>query len=184
LKETTISKRNMIVIGLLVVVLTGGIFLLRHLTPQTDLASTQVPQDDLQASAVAEQAVEAFFSIDYQEGIEAWQTRFCSLTTEGGCQFIALGSTSMWTKYLEEKTIIHADSTPISRLAATETEQVWQIKVSLSDPLPGSNKLEDTAYVAVSKTDSGWMFDRFLLEPEINAILARQNPAKGYGRNY
>lgn len=184
MKETTISKRNAIVIGLLVLVLTGGIFLLRHLTIQSEPALPQVPQDDLQASAAAERAVKAFFSIDYQEGLEAWQTRLCTLTTEGGCQFIALGSTSMWTRYLEEKTVIQADATPIKRLAATETEQVWQMKVSLSEPLPGSNKLEDTAYVEVSKTDTGWMFDRFLLEPEINAILARQNPAEEYGRNY
>jgi hypothetical protein len=34
--------------------------------------------------------------------------------------------------------------------------------------------MQDTAYVAVIKTDNGWKFDRFLLVPEIKAILARQ----------
>jgi hypothetical protein len=29
--------------------------------------------------------------------------------------------------------------------------------------------------VAVTKTDDGWKFDRFLLEPEIQAIIARQS---------
>ena len=32
---------------------------------------------------------------------------------------------------------------------------------------------QDTAYVVLAKTESGWKFDRFLLEEEINAILAR-----------
>jgi hypothetical protein len=47
--------------------------------------------------------------------------------------------------------------------------------ITLSSPLPGSNKTQDTAYVALVKTDGGWKFDRFLMAAEINALLTRQN---------
>jgi hypothetical protein len=46
--------------------------------------------------------------------------------------------------------------------------------ITLSSPLPGSNKTQDTAHVILAKTESGWKFDRFLMEEEINAILTRE----------
>ena len=80
----------------------------------------------------------------------------------------------MWKKYGNDKTNVTAKVTPEMKLAETATEQVWKLSVSLSAALPGSNKTQDTAYVAASKTDNGWKFDRFLLEPEVKVILARQ----------
>ena len=77
-------------------------------------------------------------------------------------------------KFQEGKADVTATVTPQEKVAETATEQVWKMLVALSAPLPGSNKIQDTAYVAVVKTDNGWKFDRFLLEPEIKAILARQ----------
>ena len=80
----------------------------------------------------------------------------------------------MWKKYGDDKTNVTAKVTPETKLAETAIEQVWKLSVSLSSALPGSNKTQDIAYVAVSKTDKGWKFDRFLLEPEVKVILARQ----------
>ena len=80
----------------------------------------------------------------------------------------------MWKKYSDNKIKITAKVTPEINLAETATEQVWKLSVSLSAALPGSNKTQDAAYVAVSKTGKGWKFDRFLLEPEVKVILARQ----------
>lgn len=48
-------------------------------------------------------------------------------------------------------------------------------------PLPGGNKSEDEAYVLVVKTDRGWKFDRFLLEPEVQVLKDRAGQ-KGHRR--
>jgi len=96
------------------------------------------------------------------------------VSTPTGCQFISAGADQLWSKFQEAKANATATVTPVLKVAETATEQVWKMSVSLSAPLPGSNKMQDTAYVAVIKTDNGWKFDRFLLVPEIKAILARQ----------
>ena len=46
--------------------------------------------------------------------------------------------------------------------------------VELSEPLPGSNKTQDEAYVLVVKEGDDWKFDRFLLEPEVQALQERE----------
>ena len=72
-----------------------------------------------------------------------------------------------------------AKSVVTAATQAVESSRQW-FRASLGDDhhaifsLPGSNKTQDTAYVVLAKTESGWKFDRFLMEEEINAILARR----------
>lgn len=174
MKEIPISKSNIFITIILAVVIVIGILILQNLPLQTKTPSYPEVQEDNFASSAGIDALKAFFTVDYQEGKDAWLNRFCALSTSTGCQFISIGSDPMWQKYLTSKTITAASITPLAKFAATDIEQVWQMKVSLSAPLPGSNKTEDIAYVAVTKTDQGWLFDRFLLEPEIKVIQARQ----------
>ena len=79
----------------------------------------------------------------------------------------------VWEKYVDAKSVVTAASQAAEKVADNGSEQVWQMTITLSSPLPGSNKTQDTAYVILAKTESGWKFDRFLMEEEINAILAR-----------
>jgi len=77
----------------------------------------------------------------------------------------------MWQKYVDSKTIVTAQVQAVEKAADIGTEQVWELAITLSSPLPGSNKTQDTAYVSLVKADTGWKFDRFLMEAEINALL-------------
>ena len=83
---------------------------------------------------------------------------------------------------MDAKSVVTATTQAVEKVANNGSEQVWRMTIALSSPLPGSNKTQDAAYVVLVKTESGWKFDRFLMEPEINAILARQKitstPAK------
>ena len=174
LKEIPISKRSIIVAIILGVVIALGILAIQALLLHNGSQPSVSSQEDTLASKAAASALEAFFHVDYQEEKDTWLNRVCAVSTPTGCQFISAGADQLWSKFQEAKANATATVTPVLKVAETATEQVWKMSVSLSAPLPGSNKMQDTAYVAVIKTDNGWKFDRFLLEPEIKAILARQ----------
>jgi hypothetical protein len=80
----------------------------------------------------------------------------------------------LWKKYVDDKSVVTAKAQAVEKVADNGSEQVWQMTINLSSPLPGSNKTQDIAYIALEKTDNGWQFDRFLMESEINVLLSRQ----------
>lgn len=174
MKEIPISKRNIIVAIILAVVIALGIIAIQALPLHSRSQSSVSNQEDNLASKAAVSALQAFFHVDYRNENETWLNEVCAESTPTGCQLITSGADAMWSKFQEGKADVTATVTPQEKVAETATEQVWKMLISLSAPLPGSNKIQDTAYVAVVKTDNGWKFDRFLLEPEIKAILARQ----------
>ena len=93
----------------------------------------------------------------------------------------------MWQKYVDSKTIVTAQVQEAGKAADNGQEQVWELVVTISSPLPGSTKIQDTTYIALQKTDSGWKFDRFLMEPEVNVLLlpleGTRNPVKEGSEN-
>ena len=173
MKEILISKRNIIVAIILAVVIALGILMIQALPQQPESQPPVSNQADTQASEAAVSALEAFFHVDYHSEKDTWLNEVCAESTPTGCQLISVGADSLWSKFQDGKADVTAAVIPQEKLAETDTEQVWKILIELSAPLPGSNKIQDIAYVAVVKTDHGWKFDRFLLEPEINAILTR-----------
>ena len=175
MKEIPISKRNLIVAVILAVVLAVGILVIQNWPFRAEQGSTPSTSEDSLVSAVAVSAIENVFQVDYNEGKEAWLKRICEVSTPAGCQLFSAGADSMWKKYMDAKSVVTATAQAVEKVADNGTEQVWRMTITLSSPLPGSNKTQDTAYVVLMRNDSGWKFDRFLMEPEINAILARQN---------
>ena len=177
MKEITFSKRNTFLI-LLTILLTGaGILLIGRFAPQTVALEPTRSPDEVAAEQAVIEGTQAFFQIQSEAGIDAWLDHFCSLSTESGCAFIQIGADRLWNKYTDAKTSIQANVKVVEQVSATATEQVWKVDVSLSEPLPGSNKTQEEAYVLAVKTDAGWKFDRFLLEPEIRALIERQQKA-------
>jgi len=174
LKEIHLSKRDLIVAVILAVVIALGILAIQALQLYKGSQPSASNQEDTLASKAAASALKAFFHVDSQEGKGTWLNRFCALSTPTGCQFVTTGADLLWNKFHEAKANVTATVTPDAKVAETATEQVWKMAIDLSAPLPGSNKTQDSAYVAVIKTENGWKFDRFLLDPEIKAILARQ----------
>ena len=177
MKEISLSKHNLVIAAVIGLVLAIGILAIEKWPLLGAQDSTTKPTEDIKASQAAVSAVEKIFQIDTTKSKEDWLKGVCAVSTPAGCTMITTGADRMWATYVDSKTIVSAEVQPLRKLADNGGEQVWQVAVSLTAPLPGSNKTEDTAYVALVKTGDQWLFDRFLLQPEIDAILARQNTA-------
>lgn len=175
MKEIPVSKRNLIIAVILAVVIALGILVIENWPLHTEQGSAASTNEDSLVSAAAVNAIEKVFQVDYQEGKEAWLEGICELSTPAGCKLFSAGADRIWEKYVDDKSIVTAASQAVEKVADNGSEQVWQMTITLSSPLPGSNKTQDTAYVVLAKTESGWKFDRFLMEEEINAILTREN---------
>lgn len=174
MKEIPVSERHLILAIILAVALALGILLVQHWPLRVEQSSAPTSSEDSLASSTAVSAVEAVFQIDYQEGEAAWLNRICNVSTPAGCQLFTAGADRLWKKYVGDKSVVTAKAEAIEKVADNGSEQVWQVTVHLSSPLPGSNKTHDTAFIALEKTDGGWQFDRFLMDSEINAIHSRQ----------
>jgi hypothetical protein len=170
LKEIPISKRNLIVAVILGVIIAIGILVIQ-IWP---LPSSPSADEESPASAVAITAIQKVFHVNYQEDKEVWLKRICKISTPAGCELFTTGAERMWEKYVDAKSVVTAVAQAVEKVADNGSEQVWQMTINLSSPLPGCNKTQDTAYIVLVKTDTGWKFDRFLMDAEINAILARQ----------
>jgi hypothetical protein len=174
LKTLTISKRAVMLIVMIVLITAAGIFLIQRYEPKP-ITQTQTQSPVTIASAKAAiDGTQAFFQIRVDEGKDAWLNRFCSLATESGCIFARTGADRLWQEYKDAKTSIQPKVTAVGKVKSTSSQHVWKMEVELSNPLPGSNRTKDEAYVLVVKSEAGWRFDRFLLEPEIQAIATRQ----------
>ena len=170
MREFNISKKSLILIVVIFAFTTAGILLIRHVGQIIPQPTPTPPVDDNQASIAVEAGVKAFFTVNYEEGKAVWLERFCSSSTQSGCLFASSGSTSLWRRYTEMKTVTTADVTPKTLVRRSETEQVWLVTIQLSQPLPGSEKTHDEAYVIAVRENNDWKFDRFLLSQEIEAI--------------
>jgi hypothetical protein len=126
--------------------------------------------EDSESLQSAIDGTSAFFEVNYHEGKDIWLNRFCSFSSPAGCELVSEGADPLWEKYVDAKIVTLAEIVPVARIAETPDEQVWQLIVKLSTPLPGSNKTEDVATVLVVKKGSDWRFDRFLTKPEIQVI--------------
>ena len=173
LKTIQISRQKILIAIVLGVITAAGILLIQN-WPFGKESDMDKSIDDSLASSAAVFTTQNVFQIDYREGHDAWLKRICEQSTPAGCDLIKMGAEGMWEKYLDTKSVISATVQPISKLADNGSEQVWKLDITLSSPLPGSNKTKDSAYVAMAKSDGAWKFDRFLMQAEINALLARQ----------
>ena len=173
MKEFTFSKRNTVLI-LLIILLTGvGILLIQQISHQPSAGTATPSPEETEITNAAVAGTQAFFQINVNEGKNTWLSRFCAASTENGCALVRMGADRLWQKYREAKTTVQADVNALERVSTTASEQVWRVAIQLTEPLPGSNKTEDEAYVLVVKTENGWKFDRFLLEPEVQALKER-----------
>jgi len=174
LKEIPVSKRNLIVAVILAMVIALGILVIENWPLHAEQGSIVSTNEDSLVSAAAVTAIEIVFQVNYQEGKEVWLNRICEISTPAGCELFSAGADHMWEKYVDAKSVVTATTQAVEKIEDNGSEQVWRMAITLSSPLPGSNKTQDTAYVVLAKTEGGWKFDRFLMEAEINSILARK----------
>lgn len=176
MKEVSVSKRSLFVAVLLGVAVAVGLLVIENIPRQADRSADPEASEENLASTAASTALETIFQVNYLEGQAVWLERICENSTEAGCELFAASAGRLWEKYVDAKAEVTATARAVQKVAGNDTEQVWEMAISLSSPLPGSNKTRDSAYVVVVKTDDGWKFDRFLMPAEIDAILMRQKP--------
>jgi len=170
LRELNISKKSLILIVVIFAFTTAGILLIRHIDQIIPRPTPTPPVDDNQASMAVVAGAKAFFTVNYEEGKDAWLERFCTTSTQSGCLYAASGSTSLWRRYTEMKTVTTAEAMPKTLVRRSENEQVWLVAIQLAQPLPGSEKTQDEAYALAVRENEVWKFDRFLMPQEIDAL--------------
>lgn len=182
MKEVSVSKRSLLVAVLLGVAVAVCLLVIENIPRQADQSADPAASEERLASTAASTALTNVFQVNYLEGQAVWLERICENSTPAGCELFAASAGRLWEKYMDAKAEVTATARAVQKVAGNDTEQVWEMAISLSSPLPGSNKTQDSAYVVVAKTDDGWKFDRFLMPAEIDAILKRRNatpiPAK------
>jgi len=113
------------------------------------------------------------FNFNSQSGKDAWLAKLCEVSTQAGCSLYKLGAAKLWQSFGDQPFSIQAQAQAIKKVnegnasgrkgAAT---QVWKVQVQLNQPLPGSDKTSDTAFVLVVVDQGVWKFERFLSPAE------------------
>lgn len=154
MRTLSISRKSLVGLLALCVLVAVGIFAINSFSANRPSPTSTPSAEDLQASSAVTEGVKAFFNVNYQEGQDAWLDRFCSTSSYAGCLFARNGSTALWKRYVDMKTITTAEVTPLQKVKQTADEQVWHVSIKLSAPLPGSEKTADEAYASAIRTGS------------------------------
>ncbi len=180
MKEVRISRKNILLIAAIAIVTVLGLLAISWFGMRQSQPQPTPDPDQAQVSAAITAGVEAFFNIDYHEGKDAWLKRICATSSDNGCKYFQSGSDALWKRFADFQIVTQGKVQLLERVRATDKEQVWHVSIRLTQPLPGSEKTSDEAYVLAVRTPSGWRFERFLLEQEIQALKknATQEPTK------
>jgi hypothetical protein len=171
--EIYFSRRKALV-GLLLVLGAVGAALFFLKMSGRSLAQA-VGFDSGRGAALA--GVKVFYSVDYHDGQDVWAARLCALSTEPACDFYQnTVAPFLWPEFDAHQTLVTAEAgDPVmlaEELAGTRGNapmQVWQVAVTLSAPWPqGDGQTSFPAHILVVREESGWKFERFLLEEELD----------------
>lgn len=170
--EIYFSKRRVMMIVLAILLITAATLIILKYS-RGSLAQA-IGFDSGRGAALA--GVESFYSVDYHEGQDKWAARLCALSTEPACDFYQnTVAPFLWPDFEASQSVITAKAGETVMLAAevaatrgNSPMQIWQVSVDLSSPWPqGNGQASFPAYVLVVREESGWIFERFLLEDEL-----------------
>ena len=181
MKEFRISRKNSLLMAVIAAVTILGVVAIGWININPGNVQPTTEPDQAQISSAVTDGVDAFFHIDYREGKEAWIERICLVSTESGCQYLRSGADLLWKRFEDFQIVTEGKVEQLDGVSETETEQVWRVKILLTQPLPGSEKTSDEAYVLVMRTENGWLFERFLMEKEIQALPQSSTQAQPKG---
>jgi hypothetical protein len=121
----------------------------------------------------AQHGAESFYTLDYRQSPDAWVEAICAISTEGGCSLAKLAAPNLWESLTEAKTRAQAQVEVVGQVKTSEADgfsenptQIWEVRITLSEPLPGQTMTEDIAYVAVVREEGVWKFERILMNAE------------------
>ncbi|PWB50538.1 MAG: hypothetical protein C3F13_16430 [Anaerolineales bacterium] len=189
MNEITISKKKLFTFFLAIILLAAvafGIYTLWRLLPSRQAAqqpvaaaSLSTPDADLPAQAAAVAGAQAFYSVDYQMGKQAWLDQLCAVSTNIGCTMdqnvfvpalwpqLESGKTSTSVKVSAQEKVLDQVNPLVD-----VPQQVWKLAIQLSEPWPAQETplTSFPALALVVRENGVWKFERFLTEDEANAL--------------
>jgi len=172
-----ISHRTINTIILLVVIfaLIGAGFLLLHRNPAllsqyiTRFGGATPTQPDPQSAPDAQaaaKALTAFYTLDFTEPVDQWQSRVCAQTTPDGCQIIQTLFAPAVRKVVDANQVKTGCSVQAVRLVEDKGDtRTWLLKVTLDKPWPGEQPTTQV-YAEVAQTNGIWLLNRILFDQE------------------
>ncbi len=189
MKEITISKKHLFIwllVILLLVTVGFGIYSFRRFLPGREevpqpvaAASLITPDGDMAAQEAAVVGAQAFYSVDYQRGKQAWLDQLCAVSTSTGCTMDQnVFVPALWPQLEATKTIttvqVSAQEKALDQVnpLGNVPTQVWKLGIQLSVPWPAQKQpLTSFPALALVMCENGtWKFERFLTEDEAQAL--------------
>ena len=179
----------LIVIGLGASVLWGVPKVLGRNQANASVLSTQAPaqdeqigQDDSAAQKAATAGAQAFYTVDYQKGQQAWLDQLCSVSTQTGCiVYQNVIGPNLWSSLEQAQTATTVKVTVQEKVdeqvADTRGDapmQVWRLQIELSNPWPIQKEHQTvfSALALVIQEQGEWKFERFLTDEELSVFSA------------
>ena len=189
MNEITISKKHLFIWLLVVILLASigfGIYAFRRFPPGQEAAAQSVaaaslttPDDDQLAREAAVAGAQAFYTVDYQNGKQAWLDQLCAVSTSTGCAIDQnVFVPALWPQLEAAKTSttvqLSAQEKVIDQInpLGDVPQQVWKLEIQLSAPWPAQEQplTSFPALALVMRENAAWKFERFLTEDEANAL--------------
>ncbi|MDI6694258.1 MAG: hypothetical protein QME21_04370 [Anaerolineales bacterium] len=186
--------RKWVVIVLLLIGLGAGVLwgvpkVLGRNQANASAPPTQVPaqkaqtrQDDSAAQKAATAGAQAFYTVDYQKGQQAWLDQLCSVSTQTGCiVYQNVIGPNLWSGLEQAQTATTVKVTVQEKVdeqvADTRGDapmQVWRLQIELSAPWPVQKEPQTvfSALALVIQEQGAWKFERFLTDEELSVISA------------
>jgi hypothetical protein len=189
MNEITISKKKLFTWLLVIILLAAvgfGIYAFRRFLPgrgaathSVDAASLVTPDGDKAAQVAAVEGAQAFYSVDYQKGKDAWLDQLCAVSTSTGCAMDQnVFVPALWPQLEAAKTSttvqVSAHEKVLDQInpLGDVPQQVWRLDVQLSAPWPAQEQplTSFPALALVMRENGTWKFERFLTEDEAQAL--------------
>ena len=189
MKEITISKKHLF-LWLLVIILVAaigfGVYTFRRFLPGQETvqqavptASSTTPNADQPAQAAAVSGAQAFYTMDYQKGKQAWLDQLCAVSTNTGCVMDQnVFVPAIWPQLAATKTVTTVQVSVQAKVLeqvdplGNVPQQVWRLGIQLSAPwsIQKQPLTNFPALALVARENGAWKFERFLTEDEANAL--------------
>jgi hypothetical protein len=132
--ELYLSKRKTLSVVLVTLVLSGLAHFLAGLSGRTLPELTGIGS----GRSVALASAKAFYSIDYQDGVDVWAARLCAVSTQPACKFYqSVVAPFLWLEFAHYHSQIVAETGKASLLSqetagsrADAPMQVWQVTIT------------------------------------------------------
>lgn len=150
------------------------------LPQQLSTPAQQPRQDDSGSQKAAVAGAQAFYSVDYRKGQQAWLNQLCTVSTQTGCVvYQNVIGPNLWPAFEQAQTItsvkVTAQEMLEERIADSRDNapmHIWRLQIELSDPWPVQREPQ-TVFSALSlviKESGEWKFERFLTEEELSSF--------------